>query len=95
MSDKEAEKKTQEEEEVKKKLKEAQEQLWILQLVHNPKLGQTVIVPLQKVTKQWQLDLMLNQVVKQQEMASISRVMIELLKNMGVIKESKKGLFKR
>ena len=95
MSDEVAEKKEQEEAAAKKKLEEAQKRLWILQIVRDPANGQTLLVPVQNVQKQWQLDLMLGQIVKQQELTSLSRAIVELLKNVGVLKEPKKGLFKR
>lgn len=94
MSDQESEKKVQEEMETKKKQEEAQKRMWIIQLVRDPEVGQTFIVPSQNVQKQWQLDLMLDQASKQQEMTKLSRVVVELLMNVlqgaGIIKEKKK-----
>lgn len=95
MSDKVAEEKEQEDAEVKKKAEEVQKRLWVLQLMYDPELSKTIVVPVQNVKKQGQLDIMLNQAVKQQEMTSLSRVIIELLKNVGALNAPKKGLFKR
>ncbi len=94
MSDKEAEKKTTEEDESKKKLEEAQKKLWVVQLVRDPDQGTTVVMPGQNVKKQWQLDMMLHQAVEQQQLTKSSRSIVELLKAMGVVKEGKKGLFR-
>lgn len=96
MSDEEATKKTEEEVEAKKKIEEAQKRLWVIQLVRDPEGGgATIVQPIQNVQKQWQLDMMLAQATGQQELTKQSRSIIELLKNMGVLKEPKKGIFKR
>ncbi len=94
MSDQEAEKKTAEEEATKKKLEELNARLWIVQLVRDPEQGVTNVMPLQNVEKQWQLDLMVDQAKAQAELTKISRSLIGLLTNMGVIKAKGKGLFK-
>jgi len=95
MSDEEANKKTQEESEAKKKLEELNARLWVVQLVRDPEQGVTTIMPLQNVAKQWQLDLMIDQAKSQQELTKISRSLIGLLTNMGAIKTKGKGLFKK
>jgi len=94
MSDQEAEKKKAEEEATKKKLEELNKRLWVVQLVRDPEQGVTSVMPIQNVEKQWQLDLMVDQAKAQFELTKISRSLIGLLQNMGVIKTKGKGLFK-
>ncbi len=98
MSDKVAEEREQESAEAKKKLEETKKRLWVVQLVRDPDTGNTNVIPVQNVQKQWQLDLMLNQATQQQEMTKQSRVTAELMMNVlkgaGVIKAKGKGIFK-
>ena len=94
MSDEEANKKKAEEEATKKKLEELNKRLWVVQLVRDPEQGVTNVIPVQNVEKQWQLDLMVDQAKAQFELTKISRSLIGLLQNMGVIKTKGKSLFK-
>lgn len=95
MSDQEAEKKTAEEEAAKKKLEELNARLWVVQLVRDPEQGVTNVLPIQNVEKQWQVDLMVDQAKAQFELTKISKSLVGLLMNMGVIKAKGKGLFKK
>lgn len=90
MSDEEANKKKAEEEATKKKLEDLNKRLWVVQLVRDPEQGVTTVMPGQNVEKQWQLDLMIDQAKSQFELTKISRSLIGLLTNMGIIKTKKK-----
>lgn len=94
MSDEEATKKEKEEAEATKKAEEVKKRLWIVHLVCDPDSGQTVIMLVQNVKKQWQLDMMLGQATEQQTITKNARAVVELLKGIGVVKEKKKGLFR-